>query len=384
MKNDKTLELYIHIPFCERKCRYCDFLSFPADEDTKTAYVRQLTEEIRVQAKQYEDYTVSTVFIGGGTPSILKGVQIINIMSAVFEAWRIDAGAEITIECNPGTLTKDKLEAYNVADINRISLGLQSANDKELASLGRIHTFGDFLNSYEMVRQVGFGNVNVDIMSTLPGQTLQSYKDTLRKVAMLKPEHISAYSLIIEEGTPFYDLYQTESFKNSIPDEETDREMYHMTQEELAKSGYRRYEISNYAKPGFECRHNIGYWTGENYLGLGLGASSYIMNRRFHVEKDLGKYLMIDMHRDITPLYQELTELSKEELMGEFMILGLRMTDGVSGAEFMNRFGLNMFDVYRDAIRKNHNIGLLDVEEPNVRLNEKGLDLANFVMKDFI
>ena len=384
MKNDKTLELYIHIPFCERKCRYCDFLSFPAGEDTKDAYVRQLIEEIRVQAKQYEDYNVSSIFIGGGTPSILKGVQIINIMSAVFEAWKIDAGAEITIECNPGTLTKEKLEAYNVADINRISLGLQSANDKELASLGRIHTFSDFLLSYEMVRQVGFNNVNVDIMSTLPGQTLQSYKDTLRKVAMLKPEHISAYSLIIEEGTPFYDLYQIESFKNSIPDEDTDREMYHMTAFELAKSGYKRYEISNYAKPGYECRHNTGYWIGTNYLGLGLGASSYIMNRRFRVESDMGKYLMIDMHRDITPLYQELKELSKEELMSEFMILGLRLTDGVSGAEFNERFGLNMFDKYKDAIRKNNNIGLLDVQEPVIKLTEKGLDLANFVMKDFI
>jgi len=384
LEDSKKIELYIHIPFCAKKCRYCDFLSFAADEEVQADYIEQLINEIRAQGSQYADYTVTSIFIGGGTPSILKGVRIISIMSAIYEAWKVDAKAEISIECNPGTLDREKLEAYKAADVNRISLGLQSTENKELASLGRIHTYEQFLESYELVRQVGFDNVNIDLMSALPGQTVESWKSTLKKIAMLRPEHISAYSLIIEEGTPFYDLNQTEAFRKSLPDEDAEREMYYETEKILLKNGFERYEISNYAKPGRECIHNIGYWTGVPYIGMGLGASSYIMNRRFHVERDLKQYLAIDMKKDITPLYQDIEHLSFKALMSEFMILGLRMIKGVSGAEFTERFGRNMFDVFSEEIRKNISLKLLEQDGSQLKLTSKGLDVANRVMADFV
>ncbi len=381
---DKRIELYIHIPFCVKKCKYCDFLSMPAEEYIQEMYIRQLVEEIKVQSGFYEDYVVSTIFFGGGTPSILKSIHITNIMSAIYAHWKVEAGAEISLEANPGTLSQERLLNYKTAGINRLSIGLQSSNDSELKVLGRIHTFSDFLESFENARTAGFDNINVDLMSAIPGQTLSSWKNTAKRIAMLKPEHISAYSLIIEKGTEFYDLYSTKIGQKLLPDEETDRAMYHSTDDILVKYGFKRYEISNYARQGRECRHNIGYWTGAEYLGLGLGASSYTMGRRFHVDKDLDNYLHIDMNKDITPLYEDIKELSKEEKMGEFMILGLRMTQGVSAAEFHDRFGLNIMDVYGDVIEKHEQQGLLDVYLPQIKLTDKGLDLANVVMQDFV
>ncbi|MDO4938444.1 MAG: radical SAM family heme chaperone HemW [Lachnospiraceae bacterium] len=381
---DKRIELYIHIPFCVKKCKYCDFLSMPAEEYIQDMYIRQLIEEIKVQSQFYQDYVVSTIFFGGGTPSILKSVHITNIMSAVYAHWRVEASAEISLEANPGTLSQERLLNYKAAGINRLSIGLQSANDSELKVLGRIHTFADFLESYENARTAGFSNINVDLISAIPGQTLSGWKNTVKRTAMLKPEHISAYSLIIEEGTEFHDLYSTKIGKKLLPDEETDRAMYHATNDILEIYGYKRYEISNFARPGYECRHNIGYWTGTEYLGLGLGASSYTMGRRFHVERDLDNYLHMNMNKDITPLYEDIQELTPEEKMGEFMILGLRMTQGVSAAEFHDRFGMNMMEKYAEEIEKHVRQGLLDIDMPYVRLTEKGLDLANVVMQDFI
>ncbi len=380
----KRIQLYIHIPFCVRKCRYCDFLSFPAQEFEMDMYVRQLIEEIKVQSRFYTDYTVSTIFFGGGTPSILKSVYITNIMSAVYANWVVEASAEISLEANPGTLSQERLLNYKAAGINRLSIGLQSANDTELKVLGRIHSFEDFLTSYEYARDAGFDNINVDLISGIPGQNTDSWKNSLRRVAMLKPEHVSAYSLIVEEGTPFHDIYGSEEGRKLLPDEDTDREMYHATAAILREYGYSRYEISNYARKGCECRHNLGYWTGEEYLGLGLGASSYTMNRRFHVEKDINNYLHIDMNRDITPLYEDVQELTAEDRMSEFMILGLRLTRGVSSAEFAERFGINMIDRYFYDIDKHIRHGLLESNPPYIRLTEKGLDLANVVMQDFV
>lgn len=380
----KKLELYVHIPFCEKKCLYCDFLSFSAEDDLHKAYVDKLIEEIRVQAKNYSDYQISSIFIGGGTPSVIKAVYISNIMSAIYEAFIVESLAEVTIECNPGTVDIDKLLVYKQSGINRISVGLQSSVDKELQHLGRVHTYADFLYSYEKIRESGYKNVNIDLMSALPWQTLDSWKSTLKKVVMLKPEHISAYSLIIEEGTEFSKIYGSPEGRKFLPTEEVERDMYHSTIDILKNYGYERYEISNYAKPGYESKHNIGYWTGEEYLGFGIGASSYVYGRRFHVEKDIKKYLDINMKRDIMPLYQNIHELSTKEKMEEFMFLGLRITKGVLVTDFYDRFGMELIDVFEKPIQKNISFGLLKYENLYLRLTDKGLDLSNRVMGDFL
>ena len=380
----KKLELYVHIPFCEEKCRYCDFLSFRADEGEKKAYVTQLIEEIKAQGQNYSEYLVSSIFIGGGTPTTLSGIWILDIMNAIRENFIVETDAEVSIECNPGTLSKSKIMHIKKAGINRISFGLQSSIEEELKELGRIHTYKDFLQSYQLAREYGFTNINVDLMSGLPNQTIDSYKTTLKRVCALKPEHISAYSLIIEPDTPFYDKYGSEEGSMLLPDENIDREMYALTKNILREHGYERYEISNYAKPGRECRHNIGYWTGVSYLGLGVGASGYVMNRRFDVESDYKKYMSVKMQQDITPLYCDLEELDIKANMEEFMFLGLRLTRGVSRHEFNERFGVDMFEVFDRQIKKNSMLKLMEYNSPYLRLTEKGLDLSNMVMSDFL
>ena len=380
----KKLELYVHIPFCEEKCRYCDFLSFRADEGEKKAYVNQLIEEIKAQGQNYGEYLVSSIFIGGGTPTTLSGIWILDIMNAIRENFIVETDAEVSIECNPGTLSKSKIMHIKKAGINRISFGLQSSIEEELKELGRIHTYKDFLQSYQLAREYGFTNINVDLMSGLPNQTIDSYKTTLKRVCALKPEHISAYSLIIEPDTPFFDKYGSEEGSLLLPDENIDREMYALTKNILREHGYERYEISNYAKPGRECRHNIGYWTGVSYLGLGVGASGYVMNRRFHVESDYRKYMSVKMQQDITPLYRDLEELDIKANMEEFMFLGLRLTRGVSRHEFNERFGVDMFEVFDRQIKRNMMLKLMEYNSPNLRLTEKGLDLSNMVMSDFL
>ena len=380
----KKLELYVHIPFCEEKCRYCDFLSFRADEGEKKAYVNQLIEEIKAQGQNYSEYLVSSIFIGGGTPTTLSGIWILDIMNAIRENFIVETDAEVSIECNPGTLSKSKIIHIKKAGINRISFGLQSSIEEELKELGRIHTYKDFLQSYQLAREYGFTNINVDLMSGLPNQTIDSYKTTLKRVCALKPEHISAYSLIIEPDTPFFDKYGSEEGSMLLPDENIDREMYALTKNILREHGYERYEISNYAKPGRECRHNIGYWTGVSYLGLGVGASVYVMNRRFHVESDYRKYMSVKMQQDITPLYCDLEELDIKANMEEFMFLGLRLTRGVSRHEFNERFGVDMFEVFDRQIKRNMMLKLMEYNSPYLRLTEKGLDLSNMVMSDFL
>ena len=283
----KELELYLHIPFCVKKCNYCDFLSAPAEEETRAAYVDALLEEIR-GFEDPEDYEVVTVFFGGGTPSILPGQEIFRIMEALREKFSFRKGAEITLEANPGTVDKEKLSCYKKAGINRLSFGLQSADAEELKKLGRIHTWEKFLESFQLAREAGFSNINVDLMSALPGQTKESWEKTLRQVLALQPEHISAYSLIIEEGTPFYQLYEKDVERRDageepelLPSEEEERAMYEATGRILKEQGYLHYEISNYAKPGRECRHNLGYWQRRDYLGFGLGASTLLNPVRY-------------------------------------------------------------------------------------------------------
>lgn len=380
----RPLELYIHIPFCVRKCAYCDFLSGPATDLEMRVYVEQLVQEISVQSAFYEGYGVTSIFLGGGTPSILEAEDISRIMEAVYGHFHVEKDAEVTIEANPGTVSLEKLQIYRASGINRISIGLQSADDGELKALGRIHSYDGFLKTYERVRQAGFTNVNIDLMSALPGQTLESWRSTLRKVLMLRPEHISAYSLIIEEGTPFFKAYH--DHPELLPDEDTEREMYYETKSMLHKQGFERYEISNYAKPGYECRHNIGYWTGIEYLGLGLGASSYIQGFRFHNESDLSLYDKIQMTGTDADekLHQEITKLSDKEKMEEFMFLGLRMNAGVTREDFAKCFSCSIESVYGETIKHLRQEALLEVAEGRIFLTDKGMDLSNYALAQFL
>jgi len=389
----KELELYFHIPFCIRKCFYCDFLSAPADRETIGMYMEALLAETEGSALSYADYRVPTVFIGGGTPSVAAAQDIERLLMSAARHYRLDGDAEITMEVNPGTVCREALARFLTAGVNRLSIGLQSADDRELAAIGRIHTWQQFLDTYREAREAGFRNINVDIMSALPGQTPAGYRRTLEQVLSLEPppEHISAYSLILEEGTPLFARYEKGSL--DIPDEDTDREMYQMTKKILEQRGYRRYEISNYAREGFECRHNCGYWRRRNYVGLGLGAASLVDNVRFRNGADLQAYLA-------SPLgcREEEQILSPGEQMEEFMFLGLRMTDGINCGEFRRLFGRSIEEVYGDIVNKNIRDGLLEILDglsakrwmqqirPGKRLalTERGLDLSNYVMAQFL
>ena len=381
----QKLELYIHIPFCKKKCAYCDFLSAPATDFIKEQYVQSLLLEIEEKAPFYQAYEVPTIFIGGGTPSILRAGFLCDIMETVQRLFHVQKDAEITIECNPKTLSPEKLMFYKKAGINRISLGLQSTEDVELKELGRIHTYEDFLESYDMVRKAGFSNVNIDLMSALPYQTLQSYEKTLKRVLALRPEHISAYSLIIEEGTPFYERYEADEVLREqgkkpklLPDEETERQMYEITKDLLQAQGYFRYEISNYAKKGYECKHNIGYWTRENYLGLGLGSASMVTETRFSNTRELEKYLS-DCYAP-----ESMEKLTKNESMEEFMFLGLRLTKGISQAEFYHQFGFSIETIYGTVLAQLQEDGLLAKNDGRIFLTERGLDVSNYVMAQFL
>lgn len=380
----KELELYLHIPFCVKKCNYCDFLSASAGEETRAAYVDALLEEIR-GFDEPEGYEVVTVFFGGGTPSILPGQAIFRIMEALREKFSFRKGAEITLEANPGTVDKEKLSFYKKAGINRLSFGLQSADAEELKKLGRIHTWEKFLESFQLAREAGFSNINVDLMSALPGQTKESWEKTLRQVLALQPEHISAYSLIIEEGTPFYQLYEKDVERRDageepelIPSEEEERAMYEATGRILKEQGYLHYEISNYAKPGCECCHNLGYWKRRDYLGFGLGASTLLNPVRYKNTEDLEAYLGGDFSK------KEFFVLTKDNQIEETMFLGLRVLEGVSKEQFREHFSCELNVVYRKELEKLEQEGLLEEEGDFVRLTSRGIDLSNPVLAEFL
>lgn len=379
------LGIYIHIPFCQKKCNYCDFLSAPPrKQGEQKRYAEALGREIQREAKGYEGYRADTLFFGGGTPSLLQEDELERLMAALREGFQIEADAEITMEVNPGTVSRAKLECYRRLGINRLSIGLQSADDEELKELGRIHSWQDFLTTWQAVRECGFTNVNVDLMSALPGQTKEGYENTLMKVLALRPEHISAYSLIIEEETPFYSRFGSGGEEaGRLPDEEEERLMYERTGELLLEHGYERYEISNYSRPGFSCKHNIGYWTGKEYLGLGLGASSLIAHRRFSRERNLTAYIDKVMAEEGTVVWQE--SLSRQEEMAEFMFLGLRLTQGISLEEFKERFGTSSEEKYGKQIEGLIQKGLLYTPtEGRLALTKKGVDVSNQVFLEFL
>ena len=384
----RRVGIYIHIPFCRKKCNYCDFLSFPLEETKpeetqsktkKSAYLKALCEEIRQSHSRLKDCVADTVFIGGGTPSLLSGEEIEELFDELRSCIPLSEDAELSMEMNPGTARPDRLAAYRRAGINRVSVGLQSACDKELELLGRIHTFAQFEQTYAMLRESGFSNLNVDIMSALPFQSMETYAETLERVAALKPEHISAYSLIVEPGTPFYDRFAEGEGQNALPDEETDRRMYAYTTEYLKERGYHRYEISNYARDGFACRHNLKYWQMEEYIGFGLGSASYFGGKRYKNTEDFGTYLSAQ-GRDEKRVE---TALAREEEMEEFMFLGLRTMRGVPKKAFYDRFGVQMCEVYGSVIDKYVQSGLL-VSDSCLRLTDAGIDVSNTVMADFL
>ena len=361
----KPLGLYLHIPFCISKCKYCDFLSAPSEFQERQDYVESLCRDIRSYWNLAEAYVVVSIFLGGGTPSVLTPAQIKDIFKSIKETFQLSGEAEITIEMNPGTVDKEKLRTYREVGINRLSIGLQSALDEELKKLGRIHTFEEFLDTYKLAREAGFHNINIDLMSAIPGQTVESYEHTLRTVAEIKPEHISAYSLIIEEGTPFYERYGQAQHQEELPGEEDERRMYQMTKEILAQYGYERYEISNYAKKGYACRHNLGYWERAEYLGIGRGASSLMDNQRWIQGEDK-------------------EEIDRQGQMEEFMFLGLRKMQGISGIQFENCFGNTIEEIYGDVLEKLEQEKMLEVKEDKIRLTKRGIDVSNYVFCEFL
>ena len=382
----KRLGIYVHIPFCAKKCNYCDFYSLASGEDEKKNYIEALKMEIKeVSKKVSTDYEVYTIYFGGGTPSIIKAdyiKEVLDVIRTHFQLYKVDFYPEITIECNPKTVDMEKLSIYKETGINRISLGLQSTDNDELKLLGRIHTYEDFLESYEMVRKSGFKNVNIDIMSAIPNQKIKTYEKSLNEIIKLNPEHISSYSLIIEEGTPFFKKYSENAplFKD-LPSEDEDREMYALTSEKLDKSGYERYEISNYAKKGFYSRHNASYWDRVPYLGFGVGASSFFENERYKNMANLKEYIKKAGTEDIR---EEITKLNLNDAMSEFMFLGLRKTAGVSKSEFKNNFTFSIEKIFGKIIEKHIKNRLLLDDGGFLRLSDRGLDISNYVISEFL
>lgn len=386
MKNEKSpLGLYMHIPFCVKKCAYCDFLSMEASEGTKRQYVEALLAELESVRRIANSYDLQTIYLGGGTPSVLDTTLMWGILEKTQDVFSVNLPGmkEITLEVNPGTVSKEKWKEYQKMGIRRISMGLQSTHNDELKLLGRIHNYEQFLENYHGAREAGFDNISIDLMSALPNQTLDKYRMSLERVAKLSPEHISSYSLIVEEGTPFWSLYgENGRKKKELPTEETDREMYEATKEVLSSYGYHRYEISNYAKAGYESIHNSSYWTGVPYLGVGLGASSYLENNRYQNRDDMKGYLKYASDTDKRRILVE--SLTKEEQMSEFMFLGLRRMYGVSKTDFYNIFGTAMEQVFGEALDKMEREMLLEIEGDRVSLTDRGIDVSNFVFSEFL
>ena len=369
------IEIYIHIPFCVKKCDYCDFLSGPSGPEEQSDYVQALLREIDA-VKEGKGRSVSSIFIGGGTPSVLDAGFIGEILNRIRNKFQIQNDAEITIEANPGTADYGKLQAYRDYGINRLSIGLPSPDDRELKILGRIHNYEQFLETYKKARKAGFDNINVDLMSAIPDQTYKGWEKNLRTVAELEPEHISAYSLIIEEGTPFA------ARQLNLPDEDTEYNMYEATARILKEYGYKQYEISNYAKRGMACRHNVGYWTRQDYLGFGLGASSLYGKERFSNTADRKKYLENSFSPELIREREPI--LSREDEMAEFMFLGLRMTEGVARTDFEQIFGCCIEQIYGDVLKKYESMGLLQEKNGRIFLSRAGIHVSNSVMADFL
>lgn len=372
----KEISLYIHIPFCKQKCFYCDFPSYSGKERFKEDYVNALIEEIEKRAR---GYIIKTIFIGGGTPSYLEVNQIEKLLLAINKL-NLHKDIEFSMECNPGVLFKEKLIAMKNGGVNRISFGLQSTKDSLLKEVGRIHSYEEFLDNFKLARELGFKNINVDIMYGLPNQTVEDWKDTLETICSIKPEHISAYSLIIEEGTVFYNLYEKGLLK--LPTEEMEREMDKLTKGVLKDHGYHQYEISNYSLDGKECEHNKVYWQLKDYIGLGTAASSYIDGTRIKNIDNIEEY--ISKINSGIEVYEEKYINSEEDEIEEFIFMGLRMNKGISIKEFEERFNMSVESIYEKVLEKNIKNGFLKKENGRIYLTSIGMDFSNNVMAEFI
>ena len=379
----EELGIYIHIPFCKKKCSYCDFKSFEnINENIKKEYIEALIKEIQL-TKNNSNYIVSTIYIGGGTPSFIDEKYIKEILQAIYKKWEIKPEVEITIEINPGTINKSKLEAYRMMGINRLSIGLQSTNDYLLKKIGRIHNYQDFLDTYILARKTGFENINIDLMLALPEQTLENLMQSVRKIINLNPEHISIYSLILEENTELFSKVQ--KGEEALVKDELEREMYWKSKEAFEEAGYIYYEISNYSKKGYESKHNKNCWSQKEYLGFGIAAHSYLEEKRFCNIDNLNKYIEnikkgnLEENRII-----EEKNRTKENIAKEYMMLGLRKIEGVSISEFQRKFELNPLFYFRFEISKLQKLDLIEVDLDNIRLTKRGLDLANIVFEEFV
>ncbi|GAA0789059.1 radical SAM family heme chaperone HemW [Hathewaya limosa] len=370
----KEKSLYIHIPFCKQKCLYCDFTSFVHREEFMDDYIEALSSELLL----YKDNIFKTVYIGGGTPTFLN-IKNLNKLSKVIGKLKLTEDVEFSCEGNPGTFTEEKLRILKAMGVNRLSIGLQSFDNGLLKILGRIHDADEFLKSFNMARNEGFNNINIDIMFGLPNQKIDDLKDTLEKVIKLNPEHISAYSLIVEEGTPFYKLYED---RKSLPTEEEEREMYNYILESLKKNSYFQYEISNFSKPNKECLHNIVYWDLKEYVGCGLGAHSFLNQTRRENTHNIKEYMEC-LRQNRYPIIEE-HKNTKKDSMEEFMFMGLRKIKGVNKEKFYENFKMYIEDVYKEVIDKYKRLNLLEEDKQYLRLTKRGIELSNVVMADFI
>jgi oxygen-independent coproporphyrinogen-3 oxidase len=374
------LALYVHIPFCLKKCSYCDFISFPNKFDYVEKYTDALVKEIRLYSSVGKKFKLNTVFIGGGTPSSINSIYIEKIMDGIYKYFDTNELKEVTIETNPKTLDKEKLVRYRESGINRISMGVQTLNDNLLKILGRIHNTEDFYKNYDLVRNLGFNNVNLDLMFGLPFQTLEDVIYTLKEVIKLEPTHLSFYGLIVEKGTKFYDL--NNRGKLNLPDEDLERAMYHKGMEYLVSNGYEHYEISNFAKKGYECKHNLFYWELKPYIGLGIGAHSNIFGKRYWNFADIKEYIS-SLDNGSFPVSGE-EVIDKDMEMAEYCILGLRLIRGIDKKNFLGRFGIDIKEIYGKIIERHVKGGLLYENENRIYLTKRGLDLSNIVEVDFL
>ena len=388
---EKEIGLYVHIPFCRQRCYYCDFVSYANKFDIVEEYIQCLKKEIIQYANENRIMSehgleprnvINTIYIGGGTPSSIDENYIVSILDTIKNNFKVREDAEITIEVNPGTVNKDKLEAYKKVGINRLSIGLQSVQDNILKCIGRIHTYKDFLNTYEYARETGFDNINVDLMIDLPNQTIGDVKETVKAILGLKPEHISVYSLILEKNTKMYEMISSKIV--SIAPDETERQMYWYVKETLEKHKYNQYEISNFARAGFESKHNMNCWNQNEYIGVGVSASSFMENRRYSNIPELTEY-MANIQKGTPNRNLVLEEiLDEESKMNEFMMLGLRKIEGISILEFERIFKINPIMKYCKELDKLNHEGLIDIDANNIKLSKKGIDLANLVWEEFI
>ena len=397
------LGIYIHIPFCVKKCDYCDFISYSNCFDMQEKYVEKLLEEIEENKDLLKNNFISTIYIGGGTPSAIKSELIKKILDKIYDVSRIDKErVEITIEVNPGTITKNNLQMYKDCGINRLSIGLQSTDDAILKEIGRIHNYNQFLDTYKWAGEAGFENINVDLMLGLPGQDIEILKNSLENVVNLKPipNHISVYSLIVEDGTKIEQ--RIDSGELSLPDDEEERRQYHYMKNSLELKGYKHYEISNFAKPGFESKHNMNCWEQKQYVGFGVAAHSYVNGVRYANTSDLKEYLNVDNKKSVENDMKNDFEVNFENKNGfatiktieeiqnkldmekEFMMLGLRKLDGVSISKFEQKFGENPIYLFRNELQKLVEEELIEIDLDDIKLTSKGLDLANLVWEEFV